>query len=545
MDMEEILKRLDPEQEMAVISCAPHILVVAPPGSGKTRVLAARFARLIDDGGPSGVIAVTFTNRAAREMRERISLLTGLGKNLQGIETFHSFCLKFLKESRPGLRLIPRWEQARILKDLGVKNPERALQRVSAFKNGVRPSDGFDAEEIAGYCGRLKELDALDFDDLILETIKILEAEPGALNKSRLMVDEYQDINPVQARLVRLISGSSALFAIGDPDQAIYSFRGASHAAFLDFEKDYPGAQIIRLAKNYRSGSKIVVSSSALIGNNAARIKNDAVHVREGGEIEAIEVQDEMAEAGFIIREIERMMGGLSSLTAGGDTGARFSDFAVLFRTNRQAAPLIEAFTRSSIPFHLVAPPGPGFSDFMGHLTGKEKAADAPLADFILSEGKAIGLDAETLDIFAGAAKDFEDKGGEGLNEFLEEMSLFEPQDNYDIKADKVNLMTLHMAKGLEFPAVFITGVEDGLMPLRLKGEDNGIEEERRLFYVGMTRAKDRLFLIHARTRRMWRGVEDAAASPFLKELPEGLVKRISLEKKAVKRRPVQKGLFE
>ncbi|MBI5642175.1 MAG: ATP-dependent helicase [Deltaproteobacteria bacterium] len=538
----DIIAGLDDNQRRAVSSGSRHILIVAGPGSGKTRVLASRFARLLKDGAsPASLLAITFTNRAASEMKARI---TGLSPNRLKLDigTFHSFCFKFLKKTMPGFILFGRAEQAEALRGLGVKAVDRTIDGISAFKNGMVP-DAEISGILPGYEEALKKAGALDLDDLLLKTIEALDTGGYGLVKTHIMIDEFQDINPVQSRLVKLLGKNASVLAIGDPDQAIYSFRGGSLKSFMDFEKDYPGCEVIGLNRNYRSLSAVVSASQAVISNNQERIRNDISFTAEGGRIEILKCADEKAEGEFIVKEIERMMGGLSSLTAGDHhEGMRFSDFAVLYRTNRQADALKEAFSRAPIPIHIVEPPGPDFADFIRHLKSKEVPSGSGIPEFIRAEGDSLGLDKELIDLFLMAANGLGE--GEDLSDLLDDMTLIQPTDNLDIKADKVNLMTLHMAKGLEFRVVFMAGAEDEFMPLRLKGGSD-VEEERRLFYVGMTRAKEILYLIHAKERRVWGEDKERQPSPFVEEIPEGLAKKVTKEKKAVKKRPVQTGLFE
>lgn len=545
----QISEGLDPEQRDAVFSGARYLLIAAPPGSGKTRVLIRRFMRLIEEGlPPSEILAITFTNRAAREMKERLSLI-GMDRRLANVGTFHSICLRMLKAKDPAFTLYSREDQRRVLKGLGVKGVESAVELISSIKNLSRNDLG--NEEMAlysRYSEALRDAGALDLDDLIPGAVTALEADAHAFGVIRhVMVDEYQDINPAQRRLLKLLSRGSSVFAIGDPDQAIYSFRGASIRGFLEFRDDYSGAETMGLRRNYRSSLRIVEASNSVIGNNAGRIEKETLPVSPGGEIRMMECADADAEAAIVIREIESMMGGLASLTVGEHMeGARFSDFAVLFRTNRQAAPIIEAFDRSSLPYHVVARPGPVFADFIRCLRAMELTPGVELSALVRSEGVAAGLDEDLLNILVDAARLHDNRPiAESIKDFIEEAVLTEPADNCDIKADKVNLMTLHMAKGLEFRVVFIAGVEDGLMPLRLKGEECDVEEERRLFYVGMTRARERLILLGARQRRLWGEIKECAPSPFLTEMPGRLVKRERVEKKKTKRRAEQKGLFE
>ncbi len=549
--MDRIIESLDPDQSKAVLSSARHLLIVAAPGSGKTKVLACRYARLVKEGVPeSNILALTFTNRAAKEMKARIAAMLEEDAPVCNIGTFHSFCLRFLKKERPPFLLFGRKEQLRLLKGLGVKNPDNMISRISSMKNSLTADAGAeDFDVLALYQKGLEELNALDLDDLILETIRVLEGKVEPSRFTHILADEYQDINPLQSRLLKLLAGDSAgLFAIGDPDQAIYAFRGASLRSFIDFEKDYPEARIIRLNRNYRSGGDIVFASKALIENNLERVKNEITPMREGGEIHVIECADERQEAEFIVKEIERLMGGFSNLTVSGGNSAdmKISDFAVLFRTNRQAAALTDAFSRSSVPYQLVCTPGPDFRDFLEHLKTL-KPRGILLTAFIKEAGKEFKADEDLISTFVHAAELYNGRSvEEAFPDFIEEMLLMEPADNYDIKADKVSLMTLHMAKGLEFPVVFITGVEDGLIPLRTRGGENILEEERRLFYVGITRAKEKLYLLNAQKRRIWGETRDSTASPFLKEVPERFFRRkVLAEKKKVKRRAEQKGLFE
>ncbi|MBI5588084.1 MAG: UvrD-helicase domain-containing protein [Deltaproteobacteria bacterium] len=542
-----ILEGLDAVQQRAVEASSRYILIVAPPGSGKTRVLSARFARLVKEGvNPDALLAVTFTNRAAKEMKERITALTGLSRRILDISTFHGFSLQLLKKTRPPFSLYGRYDTLRLLKELGVKSPSASARMVSAVKNGTIQAAGEDAEVCSAYAGALKRDNALDLDDLIPEAIKELEAgAAGGGLKSHIMVDEYQDINPLQARLVRLLAGGPAsVVAIGDPDQAIYSFRGSSLKSFLEFQAEYPGAQIINLSRNYRSAGKIVFASGKLIENNLERLKKDSSPVRTGGEILYAECADERAESEFIIKEIERMMGGLTSQTAG-DSELNFSNFAVLLRTNRQVETLAESFSRSSIPYYKTGEDGKSFGDFILHLKGRRPVGDVTLTDFIKEEGRLLGLKEDLVETFVRSASDYRERTAvEVLDEYFEEAALTEPEDRLDIKSDRVSLLTLHMAKGLEFKVVFIAGFEDGVVPY-VKGGETSIEEERRLFYVGMTRARDTLYLVSAQRRRLWGEALESAPSRFLKELPDKLIDRVSIEKKRVKRRPVQKGLFD
>lgn len=537
-----LLFALDDGQRRAAASVARHILVVAGPGSGKTRVLSHRFAYLLQNGyGPGDLLAITFTNRAAIEMRERIEALSSVDPRSLDISTFHSFALRFLKKNGLVFRLAARIEQKEILKGAGIKDADGTLDTISAIKNGAGPMPPGFQGVFDSYNEGLAKTGALDLDDLIARAVEAIEngAAPG---KTHVLVDEFQDINTVQARLVRGLAKDASVFAIGDPDQAIYSFRGGSAEAFLDFEKYFPGSEVVRLDRNYRSGRVISEASSALIRRNGRRMGSDASAITDGGEITEVECRGEAAEASFVVQEIERLMGGLSSLTVGGSEDARFSDFVVLYRTNRQVDSLKDAFEKSPIPFHIVSPPGPGLSELAAVL--RSTAFDGSLKETVQKALKEAGINEDLAGIALNASETCDDSA-EGLKILADELLLLSPPDNLDIKADKVNLMTMHAAKGLEWRSVFVVGCEDGLVPLRARDGNGDIEEERRLFYVGLTRALSRAYLIHAKERRVYGEVREAKVSPFLREIPSEFLKKITLDKKPAPRRPQQKGLFD
>ncbi|MFQ5441448.1 MAG: ATP-dependent helicase, partial [Thermodesulfobacteriota bacterium] len=412
-------------------------------------------------------------------------------------------------------------------------------------------ADPADMEIFDLYQNYLKEKNALDLDDLILETIRVLEigpAGPGFLKKglSHILIDEYQDINPPQARFVKILTERGAgLFAIGDPDQAVYSFRGSSLESFMNFEREFPGSSVIRLERNYRSTENIVRASDSVISNNRERVEKGSQAVKEGGEVFLVSCGDERSLTEYIIKEIEKMMGGFYSQTAGGrGVDLRFSDFAVLFRTNRQGEAILDAFKKSAIPCRLSGPAGVSFMDLLKRLKEGTPDGGISLVDFIKEEARVLNAAPEVMQPFLSVAKRVDgEKADSPLDVFITEMALLEPADNLDIKADMVNLMTLHTAKGLEFRCVFIAGVEDGLIPLCREGTD--MEEERRLFYVGMTRAVKSLYLLSASKRRAWGEVVESAPSPFIGEIPQALLKKVNIKKKAYKRRPVQNGFFD
>lgn len=552
---EQLTDSLDTKQAEAVLDSSGHLLIVAPPGSGKTRVLAARFRRLVAEAGPGGVLAVTFTNRAAREMACRVESLFGRGAGPSAglnITTFHAFCLAFLRERLGAFTLYGRAEQVALLRELGVKGPVNAADRISYLKNVGCEADDESRGLREIYNEGLRSAGALDLDDLALESIRLLEGEgPEGGLFAHVLVDEYQDINPPQARLARLLAGTGGkVSAIGDPDQAIYAFRGSDPGCFAGFVRDYPGARTVELTRCYRSGARIVEAASAVMGAGPVRPARGFNPVRPGGVVTVVSSPDARAEAGYIVGEIERLMGGLSSLTVeSGETGRagarelRFSDFAVLARTNATAESMAGEFARFSVPFQLVGPQAAGVTSFIKRLRGAVVGEGVEVKGFVEQEAVSLGEEARRVVLDAAASETGAGPGG--LASFIERLAVAEPEDRFDITADRVSIMTMHMTKGLEFDTVFITGAEDGLIPLRTASGRFDVEEERRLFYVAMTRARERLYVTTARRRRLWGEVSDRGPSPFLADVPEALIGRVDLSGKTRRRRPVQGGLFD
>ncbi len=503
---------LNETQKEAVITIDGPLLIVAGPGTGKTLTIVRRIAHLIRHGvRPENILAVTFTNRAAREMRERTETLLGQGARRIFIGTLHLLGLRMMKEALSSEFVVcNREEQVDLLKSLtkgSARKAQQAAEKISRIKNSLEDFDEETRRMYEAYHAALKQNNAFDFDDLILTPIDILENNPPAKFKNtftHIMIDEYQDINPAQYRLLYLLAQQGSSFcAIGDSDQAIYGFRGADAGAFLSFGKDFKNAATIKLTRNYRSTGVVLSASNSLIRNNRKRIEKDIVPTKEQGrEIRHISVPDERAEGEFIVREIEARIGGTSHhrmRRAGGTRDAsgesfRFSDFAVIYRTNAQARAMEEAFSASGIPYQVI---------------GRRSSLQAR------EIGETIAYLHSLIDSRAPAVPASADSN---------EAKLLTAADYFDPRADAVTLTTLHTAKGLEFKVVFIAGCEQGLIPYTLMKDDADVEEERRLFYVGMTRAKDELYLLHARQRFLYGRRMAPSPSPFLKEIPGSLI---------------------
>jgi DNA helicase-2/ATP-dependent DNA helicase PcrA len=506
----KIFDGLNEFQEKAVKTIDSPLVVVAGPGTGKTLTIVRKIVYLIHQGArPENILAVTFTNRSAREMRERATAMLGIEAGKVFIGTFHLLGLRVIRECRgDDFSIYSRDEQVDLLKSLmknSAKKAHQAVERISRIKNFLEDADGEVQETYEAYQAALRRHDAFDLDDLIHIPIEMIQNSETALKYQDrfryIIVDEYQDINPAQYLLLRLLAGNNGnVCIVGDADQAIYAFRGADIENFLNFEKDFPGAAWITLSENYRSSGIILNAADSLIKNNQRRIEKELVSTREKGQrVSVISVPDERAEGTAIIQEIEKRVGGTShyqmtrSRLGRGDPerSRRFSDFAVVFRTNAQAKALEDVLSASGIPYQIV---------------GRRKSAQTrEIAETVTYLQSLIHPDVV-------ARLDQTD---------AKEAKLLSEADFFDPRADAVTLMTLHMAKGLEFPIVFITGCEEGLVPCTLMKAHVDVEEERRLFYVGMTRAKNELFLIHSRSRFLYGQRRDPSPSPFLSEIPE------------------------
>jgi len=640
------LDDLNPAQREAVVYNDGPLLVIAGAGSGKTRVLTYRVAHLIREHrvSPFNIIAITFTNKAANEMKERIRRLVGVSSRDMMVGTFHSACARILRQDITPLgysssfSIFDEMDSVRLitqsLEELGIDRRmyhPRALKAViSGAKNEMVDEESFYQgvgtlfEEVAAqvyrrYQEKLRENDALDFDDLLLVAVNLLELYPGVLSEYRerfrhVLVDEYQDTNIVQYKLTRLLAEEHRnLCVVGDDDQGIYSWRGADIRNILEFEKDYPDARVVKLEQNYRSTENILSAAGAVVKNNRGR-KDKTLWTQNppGGKVLYHMASDEHVEAALVCREIGAMAE---------SEGRRFDEAAVFYRTHAQSRVIEEMMIRREIPYRifggtrfyeraeikdvvaylrLVANPrdevslrriinvpprgigqttvkaveiyarsnGVSFLDALkdaGEIPGLASRAVKQIGEFLrlfegieqfagehevhelLEEvwdrtGYMADLEAqhtvesegriENLKELLGVISDFRDEyGAVTLTDFLERVSLVDDTEDLDASGGYVSLMTLHNAKGLEFPVVFIVGMEEGIFPhIRSMEDKQDLEEERRLCYVGMTRAREKLYLLHAATRSLWGGTSANPISRFLVEIPDGYIEELEFE---------------
>jgi DNA helicase-2/ATP-dependent DNA helicase PcrA len=577
MGVEGLLAGLDPDQRAAAEIVDGPVLIVAGPGTGKTRTLTHRIAHLVAERGaaPESCLAVTFSRRAAAEMEERLAALLPEAAGRVLVATFHGLGLTMLRE-QAGLKFrvatpAERTEIARELFDLSPSKAERLLEEIGRVRcrRAVEPALEVPPElaaRTALYEQALDRRSLVDFDDLLLRPQALLRERPDLAAEYRarfrwISIDEYQDVDPLQYALIRLLAPPDAnLCAIGDPDQSIYGFRGADVGFFLRFREDWPGARVIHLTRNYRSSHTVVEAAMNAIRPASLVPDRRLVAVREGAG-ERIVVQaaaSERAEAELVVHTLERLLGGTSAFSfdsgrvGAGDAGdgLSFDDVAILYRTEAQAPPLIEALGRAGIPFqkrsHRPLAEQAGVRALLPILQGKtagtvearlERAVQESSADLTVTDRTALLAAAELLRPLAL-------RSGNDLDAFLAEAALGEEVDTWDPRAERVSLLTLHAAKGLEFPAVFLVGCEDGLLPLTWPGSDPaGLAEERRLFFVGITRSRSRLFLFHSRKRTIRGETRETRPSPFLADLAEALLER-RREPELGPRRPEQMRLL-
>jgi DNA helicase-2/ATP-dependent DNA helicase PcrA len=658
-DAAQLLEGLNPQQEEAVKHAGSALLIVAGAGSGKTRVLSNRIAYLIATGRAhhGEILAITFTNKAAAEMRERIEALVGGRAKIMWISTFHSSCVRILRQeaanvglksnfsiydSADSLRLVTQVSKAL---DLDPKKfaPKAIQHKISALKNELIDADSYAsaanyndpfeqavAEVYKGYTQRLRQANAMDFDDLIAETVFMFRAFPALADSYRrrfrhVLVDEYQDTNHAQYALVREIvgegPGASELTVVGDSDQSIYAFRGADIRNIVEFEKDYPEARTIKLEQNYRSTQNILSAANSVISRNPNRPEKRLWTAEgDGHKIIGYVGENEHDEAQFIAKEIDRLQD---------EDNLRPGDVAIFYRTNAQSRSIEDVLVRVGLPYKVVGgtrfyerkeikdalaylrvlvnpdddvnlrrvlnEPKRGIGDRaegavaalaqrerISFMAAARRAEQAPamatrsvnavlgfvkllddLAEVAAGSGAAAALEAvleqtgylaalrsstdpqdesrvENLAELVAVVREYEQDNPEGsLGAFLEQVSLVADADQIpdapgaDIDAavaeakrlGVVTLMTLHTAKGLEFPVVFLTGMEHGLFPHQRSATDpKELAEERRLAYVGLTRARKRLYVTRSEVRSMWGQSQYNPASQFLEEIPAELL---------------------
>ncbi len=632
---------LNKEQREAVTCCEGPLLILAGAGSGKTRTITYRIAYLINNMGvrPGEIFAVTFTNKAAREMLSRVEELLGRSARGMWVSTFHSACARILRDDigllgyPKNFTIMDAADSLSLVKscmhDLGISDrlfsPREVAGKISSLKSSIVTPEAFAASaqqfgfesKVAKiyqlYQERLKTSGVLDFDDLLMLAVQLLQKHRGALNKYQdtfryIMVDEYQDTNAAQYRLIKLLAGKSRnVCVVGDDDQSIYGWRGADIRNILEFEKDYPEARVIKLEQNYRSTQKILDAAWSLVCNNPGRRpKKLWTELGSGEKAEHVRVIDEEAEAACIAREISRQV----------KEGRSLKDFAVLYRTNTQSRTIEESFRREGIPYVVVGgmkfydrkeikdlitylkvvsnpkdsvslkrivncpprgigeatmkkamEPGPHqnlplvenlmrlsedesmgagprrrISEFLAMLSElvdmKAERGPGYLLEKIIARTKYIEHLRESLgvesqgridnikELLSSVGRFEEETEDASLDAYLAQVSLITDWDNQKTSSQAVTLMTLHLSKGLEFPVVFIAGMEEGLIPhAQSKSDEREMEEERRLLYVGMTRAKKKLYLLSSVTRRLAGLTQSNRPSRFLEEIPAELIR--------------------
>ena len=551
---------LDPDQQRALEITQGSLLIIAGPGSGKTRVLAHRIAYLVKNGiaAPEQCLTITFSRRAAGEMRARLETLLPAQCPRIPILTFHALAYQVLRTHRiaaglpRGFRVSSEQERQQFLcRHFGIseRKSEQALKEISLQKRHGEPAE--PGSEIASYRTRFEQQKEaqgwLDYDDLMLLALELLENEPGLTASYRdryqwVSIDEYQDIDPLQYRLTRLLCPAAGnLCAIGDPNQSIYGFRGADVGFFLRFEQDFPDAQTLRLTRNYRSGPSIVSASAQMITPGSLVENRQALALLEdNGRLVIHSARTDKAEAEFVVQTIEQVIGGISffSLDSDRSDGEResdysFADFAVLYRTREQAEVIEEALLRSGIPYqrhaHRCLSEHPQVQRLLDTMQGQDgnSALNESLDEAFATLG-AVEEDKDDTDLegLYKAIRDIADACSDDREQFLSQIHLSREFDARDERADHCSLLTLHASKGLEFPIVFITGCEEGLLPLKWNEtpDEKTLAEERRLFYVGMTRARDKLLLSHAQKRFRHGRQSERKPSRFLQDIEKELL---------------------
>ena len=570
-----IVDALDPDQRRAAEIGEGALAIIAGPGTGKTRTLTHRIAHLVSARGipPEQCLAITFTRRAAAEMADRLQALLPEAATRLTVTTFHALGLAILREHAARLalpsafRIAGDGERAGLLAGiLGVSEvrADRLLNWISTARRTGRTVDGDPekAKALHAYEDVMRAGSLLDFDDLIIRPADLLEQDAALRSAYHaryrwVSVDEFQDIDAQQYRLLRaLVPPDGNLCVIGDPDQSIYGFRGADAGLFEAFGRDFPDARTVELSRNYRSGPMIVEGARQMIApTSLVKDRKLSPVLVDPTRITIHEAPTDKAEAEFIVKTIEQLVGGSGffSMDSGrvdsGQGGSfAFCDFAVLYRTELQAEALLEALVRSGMPYQkrshvtlddtrLVQLLAAGMSVMPAGCTVVRRLEEAVAT--LEAEGREAGAK-----VLAGALRPLAVRCVT-MEAFLSELAIGVDVDLWDPRAEGISLRTLHASKGLEFPVVFIPGCEEGILPLRWgTGDDQDVSEERRLFFVGMTRARRRLYLSRAR-RRLWRGsLRDMPPSAFLRDIEESLLQRAVEERGRVGPKPQQLTLF-
>ena len=629
---------LNDKQLEAVKHMEGPCLVLAGAGSGKTRVLTERIVNLIDNGvSPYNILAITFTNKAAKEMRTRVENKLGYETNSIFIGTFHSFGLRILRENyvdigyTSNITILDTDDVKTIVKRILKQNgydPAKyeirtIINKISSAKNdGISPNEYSklflnDLDIVIGlvykeYTKLLKDNNSVDFDDLLLKPVELFKKNKSILEKYQerfkyILVDEYQDTNGIQYELCKLLAGKyKNIFVVGDANQSIYSFRNADYRNILNFERDYKNAKVILLEENYRSTNNILKAANSVIKNNSEGKKLNLWSSKSDGElITYVRCEDEIKEANYVITKIKELV----------QQGYKYSDMAVLYRTNAQSRVVEDAFVRNNIPHNIIGSyyfyNRKEIKDLIAYLkliynpndsvsleriinvpkrgigtksienlrnkatsnnmsmfdaigSGKElefKNIILKLQEFSLNNNlsdlieevlsttgirmeyelnKSLENEAkvENLNEFKTVALMFEESGIYDLQTFLENIALVSDRGQYNNDGDEVSIMTLHSAKGLEFNIVFLLGMEEGLFPHNRSFDSlSDLEEERRLCYVGITRAKEKLYLLNARLRTIFGKTSGTIESRFIREIDEKLIDKLSTIKEPTEKR--------
>ena len=622
------IDNLNPKQKEAVLHQDGPMLVLAGAGSGKTKVLTSRIAYLIDNGvSPANILAITFTNKAAREMKERVINLVGYDANYIQISTFHSLGLKIIKENYEFLGYDKNFIildsddtltiVKKLMKELNMNpkfyNAKQIRNKISSAKNELITPEKFNKIEFDSqivtlykkYCQKLKQGNSVDFDDLLILPIKLFEISPNILESYQerykyLLIDEYQDTNEAQYVFSKMLAAKYRnIFVVGDNDQAIYAFRGANFKNILNFEKDYPDCKTILLEENYRSTQTILNAANSVIKHNKKRKDKNLWSNNDIGEkIKYIKTDDEKSEGEFVTKEIKKLVN---------EKKVSYDDIAVLYRTNAQSRSIEEAMLKANIPYKIIGSfyfynrkeikdllcylrlinnpkddvslmrvinvPKRGIGNVtIGHITdaaeqnnismfeaitsGKELAfkqiienlqktcQNLSLTEMVeevleksgmkeeLTKEKTLEneIRLENLEEFKSITKNYEEEFGEiSLDDFLNEISLVSDVTEHTDGTNKVSLMTTHAVKGLEFDYVFIIGMEEGIFPHYnsiMEGTNDAIEEERRLCYVAITRAKKDLWIINCKKRLLYGQTQCNAPSRFIAEIDEKYIEQ-------------------